>query len=83
MHQGILVETTALVEVRNTKLAVVRDFQKVFEDSCASLIRGSGIEASVIFLGPRVAVGCRPSRLRTTAPDVGELNVGDLSRKVS
>lgn len=52
MHQGILVETAALVEVRNMKLAVVQDFQKVFEDSCASLIRGSGIEASVIFLRP-------------------------------
>jgi hypothetical protein len=48
MHQGILVETAALVEVRNGKLAVVQDFQKVFEDSCASLIRGSGVEASVI-----------------------------------
>lgn len=52
MHQGILVETAALVEVRQRKLAVVQDFQKVFEDSCASLIRGSGVEASVIFLGP-------------------------------
>jgi hypothetical protein len=52
MHQGILVETAALVEVRNRKLIVVQDFQKVFEDSCASLIRGSGIEASVIFLAP-------------------------------
>ncbi|MDQ3472161.1 MAG: hypothetical protein M3447_00340 [Acidobacteriota bacterium] len=52
MNQGILIETAALVEVRNRKLAVVQDFQKVFEDSCASLIRGSGIEASVIFLGP-------------------------------
>ncbi len=52
MHQGILVETAALVEVRNRKLAVVQEFQKVFEDSCASLIAGSGIEASVIFLGP-------------------------------
>ncbi len=53
MNQGILVETAALVEVRDRKLAVVQDFQKVFEDSCASLIRGSGIDASVIFLGPR------------------------------
>ena len=52
MHQGILVETAALVEVRDRKLAVVQDFQKVFEDSCASLIRGSGVEASIIFLPP-------------------------------
>ncbi len=51
MHQGILVETASLVEVRTGKLAVLQDFQKVFEDSCASLIRGSGIEASVIFRG--------------------------------
>ena len=52
MNQGILVETAALVEVRNRKIAVVQDFQKVFEDSCASLVPGSGVEASVVYLGP-------------------------------
>lgn len=50
MNQGILVETAALYEVRGKKLVTIKDFQKVFEDSCASLIRGSGVEASVIFL---------------------------------
>lgn len=52
MHQGILEETAALYEVRGRKLVVVKDFQNVFADSCASLMRGSGIEASVIFLSP-------------------------------
>ncbi len=52
MNQGILIETSALVTVRNRKVVVLQDFKKVFEDSCASLIRGSGIQASVIFLGP-------------------------------
>jgi hypothetical protein len=52
MHQGILIETAALYEVRGGKLVVLQDFEKVFEDSCASLISGSGVEASVIFLGP-------------------------------
>lgn len=52
MHQGILIETAALVTVRSRKVVVVQDFKKVFEDSCASLIRGSGIQASLIFLGP-------------------------------
>ena len=52
MNQGILVETAALYEVRGKKLVNIKDFQKVFEDSCASLIRGSGVEASVIFLAP-------------------------------
>jgi hypothetical protein len=52
MNQGILIETAALVTVRNRKVVVVQDFKKVFEDSCASLIPGSGIDASVIFLGP-------------------------------
>ena len=51
MNQGILIETAALVTVRNRKVVVVQDFKKVFEDSCASLMRGSGIQASVIFLG--------------------------------
>ena len=52
MNQGILIETAALVTMRNRKVVVMQDFKKVFEDSCASLIRGSGIDASVIFLGP-------------------------------
>ncbi len=52
MNQGILIETAALVAVRNRQLTVIQDFKKVFEDSCASLLRGSGIDASVIFLGP-------------------------------
>ena len=51
MNQGIVVETAALYEVRNRKLVAIQDFQKVFEDSCATLMRGSGVEASVIFLG--------------------------------
>ncbi|HKR61442.1 MAG TPA: hypothetical protein VJS64_17275 [Pyrinomonadaceae bacterium] len=52
MNQGILIELAALYEVRNRKLVAIQDFQKVLEDSCASLARDSGIEASVIFLGP-------------------------------
>jgi len=52
MNQGILIEIAALVTVRNRRVVVVQDFKKVLEDSCASLMRGSGIEASVIFLGP-------------------------------
>ncbi len=52
MHQGILIETAALYEVQGGKLVVLQDFEQAFEDSCASLISGSGIEASVIFLGP-------------------------------
>lgn len=52
MNQGILVETAALHEVQGMKLAVLQDFQKVYEDSCASLISGSAIEASVIFVRP-------------------------------
>ena len=52
MNQGILIETSALVTVRNRKVVVLQDFKKVFEDSCASLIRGSERQASVIFLGP-------------------------------
>ena len=51
MHQGILIETAALYEVQGGKLVVLQDFEKVFEDTCASL-SGSGIEASVIYLGP-------------------------------
>ena len=50
MNQGIVVETAALYEVRNRKLVTIQDFQKVFEDSCATLMRDSGVEASVIFL---------------------------------
>jgi hypothetical protein len=60
MNQGILIETAGFYEVRNRKLVAIQDFQKVFEDSCASLIRGSGIEASVIFLGP-ARVGQMPA----------------------
>ena len=52
MHQGILIETAALAEVQGGKLVVLQDFEKAFEDSCASLISGSGIEASVVFVGP-------------------------------
>lgn len=52
MHQGILVETAALSELQGGKLVVLQDFEKVFEDSCASLISGSGIEASVVFVEP-------------------------------
>jgi hypothetical protein len=51
MNQGIVVETAALYEVRNRKLVTIQDFQKVFEDSCATLMRDSRVEASVIFLG--------------------------------
>ena len=51
MNQGIVVETAALYEVRNRKLVTIQDFQKVSEDSCATLMRGSSVEASVIFLG--------------------------------
>lgn len=50
MHQGIVIETAALYELQAMKLVVMQDFQKVYEDSCASLITGSAIEASVIFL---------------------------------
>lgn len=52
MNQGILIEIAALVTVRNRKVVVVQDFKTVFENSCASLMPGSAIDASVIFLGP-------------------------------
>lgn len=52
MHQGILEEVAALFAVRGRSLAKIEDFAKVYEDSCASLMRGSAIKASVIFLGP-------------------------------
>ena len=51
MNQGILTEVSALVTVRNRRVVVLQDFKKVFENSCATLSRGSGIQASVIFLG--------------------------------
>ena len=60
MHQGILIETAALYELQGMKLVVLQDFQKVYEDSCASLITGSGIEASVIFL-PTARSGQMPA----------------------
>lgn len=52
MNQGILTETAALYEVRNRKLVNIKDFQKVYENSCATLMRGSGLQASVIFIAP-------------------------------
>lgn len=52
MHQGILEEVAALFAVRGRGLAKIKDFAHVYHDSCASLIRGSRIKASVIFLGP-------------------------------
>jgi hypothetical protein len=52
MNQGILIEISALVTVRNRKVVVLQDFKKVFEDSCASLAPGSERQASVIFLSP-------------------------------
>jgi len=52
MNQGILTETAALYEVRNRKLVNIKDFQKVYENSCATLMRGSGLQASVILIAP-------------------------------
>jgi len=52
MNQGILTETAALYEIRNRKLVNLKDFQKVYENSCATLARGSAMLASVIFIAP-------------------------------
>ena len=60
MHQGIIIETAALYELQGMKLVVLQDFQKVYENSCASLATGSGIEASVIFL-PQAKSGQMPA----------------------
>jgi hypothetical protein len=62
MNQGIIIEMAALYEVRGRKLVAIQDFKKVYENSCATLGRGSRIDASVIFLGP-ARLGQMPSLL--------------------
>lgn len=48
MNQGIVIETAALLGFQNGRKRVIEDFGTVIEDSCASLMPGSGATAAVI-----------------------------------
>lgn len=52
MNQGISVGVAALVELREGKLRVIKDFEKTEENSCASEMSGSNGMASVISYTP-------------------------------
>jgi hypothetical protein len=52
MNQGIVIETAALLSFQNGRKRVIEDFGTVIEDSCASLLPGSGATAAVISVVP-------------------------------
>lgn len=74
MAQGTVTQTAALLSFERGRVRVVEDFGKVFEDSCASGMPGSGATASVVSVGaampgnmPKIrienyAANCRKNR---------------------
>jgi hypothetical protein len=49
-HQGVVEEMAALYSFQNGRLRVVHDFGLVVEDSCASMMPGSGTKAAVLYI---------------------------------